>query len=442
MVNGVGTTVCIAGGGPAGLVLGLVLARGGIRVTVLEKHADFLRDFRGDTVHASTLTLLDELGLAEEFAALPQRRVDRAQIQLDAGTATVADLSRLPGPHRQIALVPQWDLLELLATTAAREPTFTLRRQAEVVGLLRDGDDGEAVTGVRFLDHTDHTEHDLRAAVTVACDGRDSTLRRSAGLRPRVFGVPMDVEWFRLPRWVTDPSGLVARLSAGRMVVLIDRGDYWQCAYLVRKGGDDALRAQPIEQFRRRLAQALPWLDDRTPALGSWDDVHLLVVSLNRLRRWYRRGLLLIGDAAHAMSPIGGVGINLAIQDAVAAARILGRVLREQRPVEPSTLRKVQLRRWWPTVATQTAQRIAHRFVIGRALGAAAPDQDGRSRHGLLAPQPRLPWPIRVVNRLPALPGLLARAIAIGPLPEHAPGWACPATSGARPSRPIPGAGR
>jgi 2-polyprenyl-6-methoxyphenol hydroxylase-like FAD-dependent oxidoreductase len=427
-------SVCVVGGGPAGLVLGLLLARAGVPVTVLEKHADFLRDFRGDTVHASTLTLLDELGLAEEFAALPQRRVDRAQVELDAGTATVADLSRLPGPHRHIALVPQWDLLELLARTAAAEPTFALRRNAEVVGLLRaSGGSDSAVTGVRYRDRTDGGEHLLAADLTVACDGRDSAVRRSAGLRPRVFGVPMDVEWFRLPREPDDPAGLVGRVSRGEMAVMIDRGDYWQCAYLVRKGGDAELRARPVTELQQRFTALLPWLGDRTSALHGWDDVRLLVVSLNRLRRWYRDGLLLVGDAAHAMSPVGGVGINLAVQDAVAAARLLAPVLRRGATPDRADLRRVQLRRWWPTAAIQTAQRIAHRLVVRPALAASAADRTH--------PGPRLPLGLRVLDRFPALQGLPARLIAIGPLPEHAPTWARrtgPASAGLAHSAPAP----
>jgi 2-polyprenyl-6-methoxyphenol hydroxylase-like FAD-dependent oxidoreductase len=440
----------VVGGGPAGMVLGLLLARAGVAVTVLEKHADFLRDFRGDTVHASTLTLLDELGLGERFAALPQRRVESARLQLDQGTAQIGDLRRLPGQRRYIALVPQWDLLDLLADTAAEEPTFTLLRNAEVTGLL---DEGGRVTGVRYTDRTDGSVHELPATLTVACDGRGSAVRAAAGLSPRGFGVPMDVWWFRLPRHDGDPAGLVGRFSRGRIMVMIDRGDYWQCGYLIRKGSDVALRAEGIAGFRQRLTDLVPWVADRVDTVGSFDDVRLLDVRLERLRRWYADGLLLIGDAAHAMSPVGGVGINLAVQDAVAAARILAPALQAGGPVPRSVLRRVQLRRWWPTALVQGAQRLAHRQVLRPALAAQPAAVAGR--HGDTAggpstsqgaprpsattpadpfrpaPASALPWPMRLLRRFPVLQGVPARAVALGPLPEHAPDWA------RRPSLPL-----
>jgi len=412
------------------MVLGLLLARAGVEVTVLEKHADFLRDFRGDTVHASTLALLDELGLGERFAALPQRRVDGVRLQLDQGTVQVGDLGRLHGRHRYIALVPQWDLLDLLADAAAEEPTFTLRRDAEVTDLVRDAG---RVVGVRYTDRTDGTVHELRASVTVACDGRGSAVRAAAGLAPRGFGVPMDVWWFRLPRHDGDPAGLAGRFSTGQIMVMIDRGEYWQCGYLIRKGTDAALRAEGIEGFRRRLTDLVPWVADRVDTIASFDDVKLLDVRLERLRRWYADGLLLIGDAAHAMSPVGGVGINLAVQDAVAAGRILAPALRAGGAVPVAVLRKVQLRRWWPTALVQGAQRLAHRQILGRALaarpagGPAAPADPFHE-----APAASLPWPLRLVRRFPVLQGVPARAVAIGPLPEHAPAWA------RRPPLPVP----
>jgi 2-polyprenyl-6-methoxyphenol hydroxylase-like FAD-dependent oxidoreductase len=472
MTNNERTTCLVVGGGPAGMVLGLLMARAGVEVTVLEKHADFLRDFRGDTVHASTLALLDELGLGERFARIPHRLLDRMQVQLDNGSFPVADLRRLPGTHQHIALVPQWDLLDLLADAAAEEPTFTLRRNAEARELLYDG---HRVAGVRYVDRETGAEHELRASVTVACDGRGSTVRAAAGLRPRSFGVPMDVWWFRLPRRDDDPPGGVGRFTRGHFCVLIDRGDYWQCAYLIRKGSDAALRAAGIEELRRRFATLLPWLGDRVDNLRSWDDVRLLDVRLERLRRWDRDGLLLIGDAAHAMSPVGGVGINLAVQDAVAAARVLGPALASGGIVPRSVLRKVQRRRWWPTVLVQGFQRLAHRVVLGQALRTApgapgagptgapslgsataptgeppaagpagAPTLDaattsatgstGATAAGSATSRPRgmgevaaegpPPGPIALLTRFPVLQRIPARLIAIGPLPEHAPAWA------------------
>jgi 2-polyprenyl-6-methoxyphenol hydroxylase-like FAD-dependent oxidoreductase len=450
------TTCLIVGGGPAGLVLGLVMARAGVEVTVLEKHADFLRDFRGDTVHASTLALLDELGLGERFAALPQRRIERAQVQLDAGVTEVADLRRLPGAHQHIALVPQWDLLDLIADAAEHEPTFTLRRNAEAIGLLYDGAHvsevassrsntaaanaadgrrrGGRVSGVRYRDRTDGTEHELRASLTIACDGRDSAVRAAAGLRPHSFGVPMDVWWFRLPRRDSDPAGGVGRVSSGQFAVLIDRGDYWQCAFLIRKGGDAVMRAAGVEQFRERIAALLPWLSDRVDALQSLDEVRLLDVKLERLRTWHQDGLLLIGDAAHAMSPVGGVGINLAVADAVATARLLAPALRSGGIVPRSLLRRVQRRRWWPTAVIQFGQRLAHRAVHSRRAATASTVEVSTAADtgpaGLAggavppAPDAALPLPLLLLRRFPVLQGLPGRLIAIGPLPERVPDWA------------------
>jgi len=431
------TGCVVVGGGPAGMVLGLLLARAGVRVTVLEKHGDFLRDFRGDTVHASTLTLLDELGLSEEFDKLHRRLVDQITVQLDAGTVPL-QLRWLPGPHKHIAFVPQWDFLEMLASEAEREPNFTLRRNAEVTSLLKEGG---RVVGVRYrhrgtdgdgqpgdpaepaepaaehaptTGHKPGTVHELRAALTVACDGRGSTVRAAAELRPREFGVPMDVWWFRLPRKESDPIGAVGRFSTGHVAVMLDRGDYWQCAYLIRKGSDTRLRAAGVQLLHSEFAGLLPWTEDRMGTITSWDDVKLLNVSLNRLRRWSSDGLLLIGDAAHAMSPVGGVGINLAVADAVATARIVAPPLRAGR-VSPGQLRRVQRRRWWPTAVIQGGQRLAHRFVLGRKL-----EEDQGARQVATRP----PLPLRVLRRFPVLGTIPAYLVAIGPLPEHAPEWA------------------
>src|SRR6201993_2623655 len=312
------TTCVIAGGGPAGMVLGLLVARGGVPVVVMEKHADFLRDFRGDTVHASTLRLLDELGLGPQFEQMPHRVIDSVHAQF-RGVPIEINLHRLPGAHKHIALVPQWDFLELLATAAEAEPTFTLMRSTEVLGpLMRDG----RVVGVRYRTH-DGDMHEMRAMLTVACDGRSSTLRSSMGLTPRSFGAPMDVWWFRLPRRSGAPKGLNGVFRSGHACIVIDRGDYYQIAYIIPKGMDSAMRAEGVEALRRQLSQLVPWLADRVDEISSLDDVKLLDVQLNRLRRWYTDGLLLIGDAAHAMSPVGGGGRNLAVADAGAPAPLL-----------------------------------------------------------------------------------------------------------------------
>ena len=386
------------------MMLGLLLARAGVEVTVMEKHADFLRDFRGDTVHASTLRLLDELGLGDAFAAVPHRMIEAIGAKIQ-GTEVRIDLSRLPGRHKHIALVPQWDFLEMLASAAAAEPTFRLMRSTEVLGPVQSGG---RVTGVRYRD-ADGAVGEMRADLVVACDGRASTLRTAAGLTPRSFGAPMDVWWFRLPRHDGDPAGLNGVFQFGHGCALIDRGDYFQIAYLIRKGADSTMRAEGIESLRRQITELAPWLGDRTQMLTSFDEVKLLDVQLNRLPRWYIDGLLLIGDAAHAMSPIGGVGINLAVADAVAAGRILAEPLR-RRSVTTRDLAKVQARRWLPAVIIQRVQRLVQDRAIAVALGA-----DGAG------PAPRA---VRIASRVPVLGRIVAYGVAIGPLPEHAPGYA------------------
>lgn len=400
-----GNTTCIvAGGGPAGMMLALVLARAGVDVTVMEKHADFLRDFRGDTVHASTLRLLDELGLSDEFAAIPHREIDTLSMTVQ-DTPVTMDLRRIPGPHKHIALVPQWDFLELLATAAKREPSFTLLRSTEVLGPIRHGD---RVVGVRYRG-ADGEEREMRATLTVACDGRSSTLRTEMGLKPKDFGVPMDVWWFRLPRDPDDPHGLAGVLGAGHAQIVIDRGDYYQCAYVIPKGRDQELRAQGIGSLHRGVVALVPWLADRIGAVTSFDDVKLLDVQLNRLRRWYGDGLLLIGDAAHAMSPVGGVGINLAVADAVAAGRILADPLRSG-SLSTRHLARVQARRWLPAALIQSVQRLIHRRVIAVAVASTG--------------QAEAPGFVRVAAGLPLLRRLAAYGVAIGPLPEHIPAFA------------------
>ncbi|TVT17307.1 FAD-dependent oxidoreductase, partial [Amycolatopsis acidiphila] len=322
------TTCLVAGGGPAGMVLGLLLARAGVDVTVLEKHGDFLRDFRGDTVHPSTQALMDELGLGEKFAALPQSRLSEVSIPLADGTGlTVADFRLLDLPHPYVAMVPQWDLLDLLADAGRAEPHFELRMDTEVVGLIRERG---RVAGVRYRT-ADGETGEIAADVTVGCDGRWSVVRTLAGLRAREFPVPVDTWWFRLPREGDERATLVPGMRDGHFAVVIPREGYFQIAYLAGKGLDAQLRAEGLDAFRARIAEVLPEFADRVGKLESMDDVKHLDVRLNLLRRWHRAGVLCIGDAAHAMSPIGGVGINLAVQDAVATARLLaGPLLRAQ----------------------------------------------------------------------------------------------------------------
>ena len=402
------TTCLIVGGGPAGMVAGLLLARGGVEVTVLEKHADFLRDFRGDTVHPSTLRLLDELGLYEQFNALPHTRLEGWGLDLpDGRKAPIIDFRRLRMPHPYIAMVPQWDLLDLLADAGRKEPTFTLRMSHDVTGLLYEAD---RVIGVRY--ESPDGPGELRADLTIACDGRWSLCRRESGLIPKEYRVNGDVWWFRLPKAAGVGDTLLPRFKDGLFLGVIPRKDYLQTGYFLRKGADAQLRARGIEALRRDIVTAIPELSDAVNGLESMDDVKLLEIRLNRLRRWYRKGLLCIGDAAHAMSPAGGVGINVAVQDAVAAARLLAQPLRDHRLTEKD-LAAVQRRRELPTVVIQTLQRFLH-AGMNRAM------TTGRTP----APNKLL----RVLARFPQLSVIPAYVMGVGIRPEHAPQFACRAT--------------
>jgi 2-polyprenyl-6-methoxyphenol hydroxylase-like FAD-dependent oxidoreductase len=402
------TTCCVIGGGPAGMVLGLLLARAGVDVTVLEKHDDFLRDFRGDTVHPTTLSLMDDLGLADRVAALPQRRLEKVSLPIgeNGELFTVGEIDVLPIKYNYIAMIPQWDLLDLLAEVGKQEPTFTLRMNTEATSLVWEGG---RVNGVRYRT-ADGDTGELRATITVACDGRNSLVRGIAELGLHEFPCPMDAWWFRLPRRETDPEGLTAGIAHGFFTVMIDRGDFWQCAGIIPKGADARLRAAGLGKFMSDFVAVVPWMSDRADALRSWDDVKLLDVRLDRLRRWHRPGLLAIGDAAHAMSPIFGIGINLAVQDAVAAARYLAEPLRHN-TVELRHVQGIQRRRWPTTAATQGIQRIAHARVIQPVL-------QGQVDFGEAARPPRI---FEMLSAAPWLKRLPAYFLAYGALQERPP---------------------
>ncbi|EHB55184.1 monooxygenase FAD-binding [Mycolicibacterium rhodesiae JS60] len=396
------TTCAIVGGGPAGMVLGLLLARAGVEVTVLEKHGDFLRDFRGDTVHPTTLRLLDELGLWEKFAVLTHSKVDHVEVTVDGTVLTMVDFRRLRQSHPYVAMVPQWDLLNLLAEAGQAEPTYTLRMRHEVTGLLRSGG---RTTGVTYRSPAGDGE--LRADLTVACDGRTSIVRQSAGLTAREFPVPFDVWWFRLPREAGGQYTLIPRIAPGRMLIMIPREDYFQIGYLIPKGIDQQLRAGGLDALKAELAELVP--EANTDSLTSLDDVKFLDVRLNRLKRWHSDGLLCIGDAAHAMSPVGGVGINVAVQDAVGAATLLAGPLRGG-VVTERDLAAVRRRRLPPAAITQAVQRVLHRQLVAPIL------------RGEIANPPAAAT--KLIQRLPGLSVIPAYLVGVGVRPEHAPDFA------------------
>ena len=395
----ISTRCCIAGGGPAGMMLGLLLARAGIDVVVLEKHADFLRDFRGDTVHPSTMQVMHELGLLDAFLALPHSEVRTLGVQIGAEFFEFADFSHLPTRCKFVAFMPQWNFLDFLAAAAKRYPTFRLLMQTEATGLVREDD---RMVGVSALGPDGALQ--IRAELVIGADGRHSTLRDAAGFEVVDRGAPMDVLWLRVSKHTSDPGQTLGRVDAGRIFIMLDRNDYWQCAFVIPKGGIDEVHAHGLEAFRADIVQLAPFLQNRVHELATWDDVKLLTVAVNRLDTWYRPGLLFIGDAAHAMSPVGGIGINLAIQDAVATANILVPRMR-QGAATLDDLRAVQRRRELPTRLTQSMQVLVQNRVISNVL------------RGTTTPKPALA--VRILGRYSFLRRLPARAVGMGFRPEH-----------------------
>jgi 2-polyprenyl-6-methoxyphenol hydroxylase-like FAD-dependent oxidoreductase len=391
---------CIVGGGPAGMMLGLLLARAGVDTLVVEKHADFFRDFRGDTIHPSTLEAMHELGLLDDFLKLPHQKVRQAEGKIGDVTIPLADFSHLPTRAKFVVLMPQWDFLDFLAKKAKRYPCFRLEMSAEVDGLIEA--EGR-VAGVAAK--TKDGQSTIRADLTIGADGRHSLVRREAGFVPIDIPTPMDVLWLKLSRRTTDAGELLYRVGAGRILGLFNRGEYWQCAYVIAKGSADRLKAQGIGSLREHIAALAPFFAGRVAELESFDDVKLLAVAADRLPLWHKPGLLCIGDAAHAMSPVGGVGINLAIQDAIAAANLLAGPLSGEEPLSDQLLAQVQKRREWPTKVIQAIQVVIQKRLIARFLGGT----------GKIEP----PWFLRLFITFPVLRRLPARLMGLGVQREH-----------------------
>jgi 2-polyprenyl-6-methoxyphenol hydroxylase-like FAD-dependent oxidoreductase len=379
-------------------MLGFLLARKGVAVTVLEKHQDFFRDFRGDTVHPSTLELMYELGLLQDFLRLPHQELTGIGGVFGDFAFTAADFSHVPTHCKFVALMPQWDFLDFLSSQARKFSNFELRMQHEAIGLVRDGG---RIVGVET--QTPAGPREIRADLVVGCDGRHSVIRKAAQMELIEFGVPIDVLWFHISRRGSDPEQLLGNFNYGRALVLINREKYFQAGLLIRKGSFEKVKAAGLDAFRKTLLQIAPYLGDRVDELKDWDQIKLLSVQLNRVRQWYRPGLLCIGDAAHAMSPAGGVGINLAIQDAVATANLLSDALREGRVTE-DLLAQVQRRREFPTRVTQRIQATVHKMFdrLFQNPGPAKP-----------------PWQLKMAVRIPGVGRLLARAVGMGVRPEH-----------------------
>ena len=392
-------TCCIAGGGPAGVMLGFLLARAGVSVTVLEKHKDFFRDFRGDTIHPSTLQLMHELGLLDEFLKVRHDEIRNLQVQIGDTEVQFADFTHLPTACKFVALMPQWDFLDFLSEQGRRYPGFDLRMETEATDLIVEGD---RVVGLRAMAQGQPVE--FRADLVVGADGRHSVIRERAGFEVENLGAPMDVLWMRMSRQPGDPEQTGGTINYGHLMVTLNRNDYWQCAYVIRKGGYDELHARGLDAFKADIVRLTPFLADRVHELKDWDDIKLLTVAVDRLHKWWRPGLLCIGDAAHAMSPIGGVGVNLAVQDAVAAANILATPLREGR-LSTDHLDQVQKRRTFPMKVIQQMQLTVQERLIDKILDARKPME--------------APWVMRLFNIFPFLRRIPARIVGVGVRPEH-----------------------
>jgi 2-polyprenyl-6-methoxyphenol hydroxylase-like FAD-dependent oxidoreductase len=391
---------CIVGGGPAGMMLGYLLGRAGVEVVVLEKHADFFRDFRGDTVHPSTLQVMDELGLIDGFLKLPHQRLQKMDGMFGGEPVRIADLSRLKTKYPFIAFMPQWDFLNFLRDSGKRFASLKVMMSTEAIDLIRDGD---RIAGVKA--RAPEGVVDIAADLTIACDGRHSLVRERAGLAIEEIGAPMDVLWFRAGKRANESENLFARVDPGKMMVTFDRGDYWQCAYIIPKGQYDVVKARGLAELLDDVARMAPVLRPGLSEVKSWDEVKLLTVAINRLKRWTLPGLLCIGDAAHAMSPIGGVGVNLAVQDAVATANLLASRLASGTPSQVE-LDAVQLRREFPTRMTQRMQVVVQNNIVRAAL------KPGN------APL-KVPAVLRLVTAVPWLQGITARFVGLGVRPEH-----------------------
>lgn len=397
------TTCCIAGGGPAGLMTGMLLARAGVDVVVLEKHADFLRDFRGDTIHPSTTEVMHELGWLDEFLALPHQKVHQLAVRFGEKRYEMADFSHLDVAAPYIAMMPQWDFLDFIDDKARRYPGYSLRRQTEATGLIREGG---RVVGVEAIAGNEEPGRLLkvRAELVIAADGRDSRLRAASNLPVTDYGAPMDALWFRLPRKATDTEETFGRFDRGRIFIMLNRGDYWQCAYVIAKGANERVRSQGLAAFHEGLGRLLPFEAERAESIEDWEQVKLLVVQVNRMQRWHMPGFLCIGDAAHAMSPVGGVGVNLAVQDAVATANLLAAKLKAG-AMNEDDLAAVQTRREYPARMTQRMQLFVQKNLISGVLEAKT--------------VPRAPLVMRLIASVPLLKRIPAWLIGIGLRAEH-----------------------